>query len=348
MDPIAEIILEEYRENLPRFRETEADVTGRLSKALSEMGLRVAAVEARIKTEASLRGKLLVKGGKYHSLADITDILGIRVITFYIDDVDKVASAVDRLFTIDWENSVDKRKIHEIDSFGYLSLHYICSVPEFPYKFEIQMRTLLQHAWANLNHDTGYKSGVEIPRFYQRNMSRLAGMLELIDDEFSRIRAELAAYRRRVQALVASGNLDEVPLDGDSFRSFLQMEPFDILNRKIAAINQAEIENVPLMDFLAVFKMLGCNTLGDVASLIKKYSEAAYQIACYQISVTDLDILSSSIGPQNICIAAILASGGGRAGIRHMLDLLNGSSEGNDALAAVLLDQAKGLPFMNQ
>jgi len=64
--------------------------------------------------------------------------------------------------------------------------------------------------------------------------------------------------------------------------------------------------------------------------------------------VTDLDILSSSIGPQNICIAAILASGGGRAGIRHMLDLLNGSSEGNDALAAVLLDQAKGLPFMNQ
>ena len=51
MDPIAEIILEEYRENLPRFRETEADVTGRLSKALSEMGLRVAAVEARIKTE---------------------------------------------------------------------------------------------------------------------------------------------------------------------------------------------------------------------------------------------------------------------------------------------------------
>ena len=96
-----------------------------------------------------------------------------------------------------------------IDSFGYLSLHYICSVPGFPYRFEIQMRTLLQHAWANMDHDTGYKSGVEIPKRYMRNMSRLAGMLELVDDEFSKIRIELTDYRRRVQALVRSGNLDE-------------------------------------------------------------------------------------------------------------------------------------------
>ena len=348
MDPLVEVILEEYRETLPRFRETEAIVLSRLKEALSDMGLLVAAVESRVKTEDSLRGKLEFKSGKYHSLSDVTDIIGFRVITFYIDDVDKVATAVDRLFDIDWENSVDKRKIHEIDSFGYLSLHYICSLPDFPYRFEIQMRTLLQHAWANLNHDTGYKSGVEIPRLYQRNMSRLAGMLELIDDEFSKIRAELADYRRRVQMLVASGNLDEVPLDGDSFRSFLQLKPFSILNLKIAAINQAEIEDVPLMNFLAVFKLLGCHTLGDVAAIIKKYAEAAYQIACYQISATDLDIISSSIGPQNICIAAILSSGGGRAGIRYMLDLLNGKSESNDALAAILTDQAKDLPFMNQ
>ena len=345
---MTDLILEEYRENLPRFRETEAKVTSRIKEALSEMGLLVAAVESRIKTEASLRGKLELKSGKYHSLSDITDILGVRVITFYIDDVDKVASAVDRLFDIDWENSVDKRKIHEIDSFGYLSLHYICSVPDFPYRFEIQMRTLLQHAWANMSHDTGYKSGVEIPRLYLRNMSRLSGMLELVDDEFSKIRSELSDYRRRVQALVASGNLDEVALDGDAFRSFLQMGPFDILNRKIAAINQAEIEQVPLMDFLPVFKLLECKTLGDVASMIKKYSEAAYQIACYQISVTDLDIISSSIGPQNICIAAMLSSGGGRAGVRYMLDMLNGKSESNDALAAFLVEQAKDLPFMNQ
>ena len=243
---------------------------------------------------------------------------------------------------------MDKRKLHEIDSFGYLSLHYICSLAKYPYWFEIQIRTVLQHAWANMSHDTGYKSGVEIPKTYMRSMSRLAGMLELIDDEFSRIRTEITDYRRRVKALVASGNLDDVPLDGDTFRSYLDLQPFDALNRRIAAVNQAEIQEVPLMPYLSVFKMLRCNTLGDVAGLIKQYSEGAYQIACYQIGLTDLDILSSSIGPQNICIAYILKSGAGKVGLRLMFDTLNGPSESNASLADFLVDQAADLPFMNQ
>ncbi|MBP5335897.1 MAG: hypothetical protein J6Y63_00095 [Bacteroidales bacterium] len=348
LDAHCEAILDEYRSGLPRFREVAAECEALLKKTFKEAGLLVAAIESRVKAEDSLAGKLELKGAKYKSLADITDIIGLRVITFYIDDVDKVASAVERLFTVDWENSVDKRKIHEIDSFGYLSLHYICSKEGFPYRFEIQMRTVLQHAWANMNHDTGYKSGVEVPKEYLRNMSRLAGMLELADEQFSRIRNELADYRRRVQALVASGNLDEVPLDGDSFRSYLDLKPFDKLNQKIASVNQAEIQIVPLMPYLAVFKDLECKTLGDVAGMIRDCSEGAYQIACYQIGLTDLDIIASSIGPQDICIAHILKSGGGRAGIRRMFDTLNGPSESNDMIAGLLTEQAADLPFMNQ
>ena len=348
LDPHCEAILQEYQDNLPRFREIEQEVKEKLKQTLADAGLLVAAIESRVKAYDSLAGKLELKGHKYNSLADLTDILGLRVITFYIDDVDKVASAVERLFEIDWDNSVDKRKIHEIDSFGYLSLHYICSVPGFPYRFEIQMRTLLQHAWANMDHDTGYKSGVEIPKRYMRNMSRLAGMLELVDDEFSKIRIELTDYRRRVQALVRSGNLEEVPIDGDTFRSYLDLKPFDQLNKRIAAMNQAEIQDVPLMPYLTVFKGLGLKTLGDISNIIKDYSEGAYQIACYQIGLTDLDIISSSIGPQDLCIAFILKNGGGKAGIKYMFDLLNGESESNDIMAEMLLEQSNGLPFMNK
>ena len=347
LDPHCEAILEEYNQNLPRFREIEQDVKEQLKNTFAQAGLIVASIESRVKAYKSLAGKLELKGHKYKSLADITDILGLRVITFYIDDVDKVASAVERMFTIDWDNSVDKRKIHEIDSFGYLSLHYICSVPGFPYRFEIQMRTLLQHAWANMDHDTGYKSGVEIPKRYMRNMSRLAGMLELVDDEFSKIRIELTDYRRRVQALVRSGNLDEVPIDGDTFRSYLELNPFGQLNKRIASMNQAEIQDVPLMPYLTVYKGMGLKTLGDIAKMIKDFSEGAYQIACYQIGLTDLDIISSSIGPQDLCIAYILKNGGGKAGIKYMFDLLNGESENNDMMAEMLLEQSKDLPFMN-
>ena len=340
--------MREYRDNLPWFEESSKKVYQLLKDTLDKAGLMTAAMEYRVKAGDSLAGKLELKGGKYHSLKDITDIIGLRVITFYIDDVDKVASAVERVFEVDWENSVDKRKALEIDSFGYLSLHYVCRIPDSEYKMEIQMRTVLQHAWANMNHDTGYKSGVEVPPRYLRNLSRLAGMLELVDDEFSRIRTELTNYRRQVRSLVESGNLDDVPLDGDTFRSFMEMNPFEPLNQRIASVNQADIHEVSLMPYLELFKGIGCKTLGDISNLIKDYSEGAFQIATFQIGLTDLDIVSSSIGPQNICIAYLLKQGSGKAGIRFMFDTLNGKSESNDMIAELIMNQSKDLPFMHQ
>ena len=306
LDTHAQELMAQYESLLPVYKQLEQVVPEKLRGFFEEAGIIVAALEHRIKTKESLAGKLKLKGGKYKDIFDVTDLVGIRVITFYIDDVDKVASILERLFEIDWENSIDKRKVHEIDSFGYLSLHYICRIPQSSYsdpehpelnkiRFEVQMRTILQHAWANMNHDTGYKSGVEIPKVYLRNLSRLAGMLELVDDEFSRIRRELSDYRRNVQKLVASGNLDEVQLDGDSFKSYLQIGPFDALSKRIASINQAEIQPVDLSAFLSLFKAMGFKTLGDIAKLVKEYSDAAYQIACFQMGITDLDILSSSV-----------------------------------------------------
>ncbi|MBQ9417249.1 MAG: hypothetical protein IJU19_01580 [Bacteroidales bacterium] len=347
LDAHCEAIIQEYRSAKPQIEAAADEVSKRLRQAFAEVGFLPAALEYRVKTEESLRGKLELKGNKYRSLADITDILGLRVITFYSDDVDKVASMVERLFEVDWANSVDKRKLHEVDSFGYLSLHYICSMEGFGYRFEVQMRTILQHAWANLNHDTGYKSGVEVPREYLRNLNRLAGMLELADEQFSRIHSELADYRRRVQGLVASGNLDEVALDGETYRSYLELRPFDKLNRRIAAVNQAEVQQVSLMPYLPIFSEMGCRTLGDIERMIKEYGEGAYQIACYQIGLTDLDIISSSLAPQNLCIAGILMGGGGRAGLKRMFDMLNGPSEGNGVLVEMLMEQVPNLPFMN-
>ena len=347
LNPQSEAILQEYQEHLPQFLEAETQIVKSLQDYLTEGGIRIAALESRVKAEDSLIGKLELKGSKYESLADVTDVLGLRVITFYPDDVDKVASAIERLYKVDWEHSIDKRKLHNLDSFGYLSLHYVCFIPGMPYLMEIQMRTLLQHAWANMSHDTGYKSNVEIPKKYIRNMNRLAGMLELADEQFSLIRMEITNYRRRIQALVASGDLNEVPLNDDTFGSYLDLDPFGPLNRRIAALNQAEIQAVPMMPYLDAFKALECKTLGDVDQIIKTYSEGAYQIACYQMGLTDLDILASSVGPQNLCIAYILKSGGGKAGICNLFDMINGPSESNDIMAELLVEQSKDLPFMN-
>lgn len=348
MDLHTEMLLEEYREALPVFERMQAEVLQTLREALDRNGLEVTAVESRVKTEESLKGKLALKGTKYATLADVTDVLGARIITFYTDDVDRIAAMAEKLFEIDWNNSVDKRKLHQLDSFGYNSLHYICRLPGYDYRFELQLRTTLQHAWAAINHDNGYKSGVEIPREYMRRMNRLAGMLEMADDEFSRIRMEISDYRRRVQQLVQNGKLDDVLLDGDTFRSYLQAKPFEILNKRIAAINQAEIQEVPLIRYLRVLKELGCNTLGDVRRLRNKYEEDAYALARYQLGNTDLDIISSAVGLQNICIVCILSQGGGKIGLTRLFNAINGRNPQNEELAELTYNQAATLPFMTK
>lgn len=343
MDLHCEMILDEYREAIPVLERMQQDVLTMLREALDRSGLIVTAIEARIKTEESLRGKLALKGSKYATLSDITDILGARIITFYTDDVDRIAAMAEQLFEIDWNNSVDKRTLHQLDSFGYNSLHYICKLPGYDFRFELQLRTTLQHAWAAINHDIGYKTGVEIPREYLRRINRLAGILEMADDEFSRIRSEITDYRRRVRQLVQNGKLDDVQLDGDTFNSYLQARPFDALNKRIAAINQAEIQEVPLISYLRVFNAFGCKTLGDVQRLVKQYEKDAYRLARHQLGNTDLDIISSAVGVQNICIVCIIATGGGKMGLVRFFDAINGHNAQNEAIAEMTFNLAKSI-----
>jgi hypothetical protein len=205
----------------------------------------------------------------------------------------------------------------------------------------------LQHVWSAIEHDIGYKGAVKLPPEYRRQFSRLAGMLELADDEFSRLRTTMAEYRRQVQTLVKDGKLDDVPLSTDSFRSYLELHPFDRLNQRIAAVNQAELFPVSLMPYLPILETFRLQTLGDVQRFIDENSEDAYQLALSQLAVTDLDILSETIGLLYLSLVHVLKSGGGRAGLWFVYDTINGESESNMALADNMLEHAKTLKFMH-
>ena len=346
LDPHGEQLLQQYRELRPTLQQLADEATNMLRQALREQGVYVTAIEHRVKTEKSLTGKLELKGAKYKSIDDITDLVGLRVITFYTDEVDKVAVIAQRIFDIDWQESVDKRKLHSLDSFGYNSLHYICRLRKGGPRFELQMRTALQHVWSTIEHDTGYKGDVKIPNEYKRQFSRLAGMLELVDEEFSRLRTVLTDYRRQTLALVKSGQLDDVPLSRETFRSYLDLQPFDRLNHRIAAVNQAEVFPVGMMPYLRVLESFGMETLGDVQHFIDENSDDAYQLALSQLAITDLDILSSNTALQYLCLVYVLKHDGGCTGLKSFYDMINGESEANGIVADLMLEQAKTLPFM--
>ena len=348
LDPHCEMLMQQFHKLLPTLQQLADDATKQLSDALNKQGIYITAMEHRVKTEKSLRGKLELKGAKYKSIDDITDLVGLRVITFYTDEVDKVATIAKHVFDIAWQESVDKRKLHELDAFGYNSLHYICRLKTGGPRFELQMRTALQHVWSTIEHDTGYKGDVKIPAEYKRQFSRLAGMMELIDDEFSRLRTVLNDYRRQTLSLVKSGKLDDVPLSAETFRSYLDLHPFDRLNKRIAAVNQAEIYHVSVMSYLPVLEYFELETLGDVQRFIDNNSDDAYQLALSQLALTDIDILSSNTALQYLCLVNLLKQGGGRNEIKALYDLINGESDTNGMIADMMMESAKTLSFMQK
>lgn len=359
LDFKCQMIVDEYDEKLPLLEKAKELVMSSIKNALSNNDVEVTAVEGRVKQRDSLIGKLMRKGHKYHRLDDITDIVGIRIITLYSDDVDRVASYIERMFEVDWNKSIDKRKMHEMRSFGYNSLHYICRIPKSLYedeqhpewndiRFEVQMRSTLQHVWAEMEHDLGYKSEIATPPEYMRMFGRLAGMLELVDEEFSRIRISVAAYRRRMEALIQAGELSEVQLDGDTFSSYIAQKPFEHLMRRIAAINQGEIQEMSFEPFFPLLKEAGLKTLQDVEDFIKENENDAYKFAMSQLSDTDIDIIASTVGLQYLLIVHTLKNGGGRQGLIQIYDKLNGKSLHNEKLADMVYKKACKLPFMNK
>ena len=343
LSPHCEMLLQEFRDRRDELLQLDSYVYELLCKHFSQQGIELNSIEHRVKTEKSLAGKLELKGEKYHELSDITDLVGLRIVTFYTDDVDKVAAIVSRLFDIDWSNSVDKRKLHDFNSFGYNSLHYICSLHKGSIRFEIQIRTALQHTWSAIEHDIGYKGVVKLPPQYKRQFSRLAGMLELADDEFSRLRTTMTEYRRQIQTLVKSGNLSEVTLSTDSFRSYLELRPLDTLNQRIAAVNQAELFPASLMPFLPVLENFGMESLGEVQAMVDELSDTAYQLALSQLAITDLDILSETVGMQNLCVVYTLKHGGSRDDVKFIYDKLYGKNDSNELLADGIIRQYEAI-----
>jgi putative GTP pyrophosphokinase len=203
-----------------------------LESLLRQAGIGVHSIEVRVKTVESAASKLERGGDKYSGVSDLTDLLGLRIITYFPDEVDAVALAVLPHFNRDDANSVDKRALLDPDRFGYLSLHYVATLNANRTRlaeyaslngvwFELQIRSILQHAWAEIEHDLGYKGEVELPLEMRRRFSRLAGLLELADDEFRRLRRDREQYDEHVQETLTT-RPEALELNRSTVRAWLE------------------------------------------------------------------------------------------------------------------------------
>ncbi len=286
---ISEKIIEEYRERKGLYERLGEIVEKLLRDVADSTGVRVMAIEGRVKTEASLAEKLNRKGEKYRSLADITDVYGARVICFFSDDVDKFAAEASKLFVVDEENSVDKRAVLSPDAFGYLSLHFVFSLPKnagyeedlCAIRFELQIRSLLQHAWAEMQHDMGYKSAFGTPKNVVREFSRVAGLLEIADKMFCEIRDGVKRYGEEIEEKIGSGTAGDMEADLTTLAIYMKqnaaMRAF--IESLAKACGTEKIIETSSDPYLAQLKYLGVNTLGGIDELMEKNGEEALRLA---------------------------------------------------------------------
>lgn len=199
-------IINEFYQRIEIYKKMQRDVEDIINTLIEVHQIKISTMSLRIKSEQALRNKIISKD-KYSHLEDITDILGCRILTLFESDVDRILDLLDQTFEIC--EIVDKRKKNRRNriEFGYSSVHMVvkfteerCKLVEYQkyqdIRFEIQLRTVLQHAWAEVEHGLGYKSYYEPPMDIKRKLNRLAGTLEILDEEFEAIRYEITLYNQ--------------------------------------------------------------------------------------------------------------------------------------------------------
>lgn len=251
-------------------------LASKLEHLVAQRSLATQFVSYRVKSVESLRRKLARPDKSYASLWQVTDLVGLRIGTYFEDTLEALARAIEETFEVDFANSTDKARFTDHGRFGYRSLHYVCALRDGPnpdFRFEIQLRTVLQHAWAEVEHDLGYHSGDAVPDGIRRRFSRIASLLEIADQEFVSIRADLQRHQNAVRESLATGaaglNLDVVSLE-----ALTRLEPVVALDTAVAAALGKKIaDEVFFAPYLAtMLRLVGLRTTSDVLEAIEKYA----------------------------------------------------------------------------
>jgi ppGpp synthetase/RelA/SpoT-type nucleotidyltranferase len=192
--------IQAYAERQPALHEVTQKWVALVTTLLDDAGINYLTVTGRTKSVASFAAKAAraPAGTPAHDdpLNGITDQIGVRVVAYLLSEVEAVAELLADQFTILDDRDMGRETASE-GRFGYASRHLLVSAkdrgPGWELPASVQVRTVLQHAWAEFEHDIRYKGSVpeEHAPDLDRRFTLAAGLLELADREFSEIRKRI-------------------------------------------------------------------------------------------------------------------------------------------------------------
>lgn len=206
-----EALQREYNERIAALKELKESLQAETARLLAEFE-HIDRVSFRVKGVKSFVDKATDPENNppyTHPLREIEDQVAGRVLVFFLQDIDPVCQRLRQVFTT-VESS--RRKPRKDEEFGYESHHLICVIPsavkpgmwsqfqDMPTTFELQIRTLFMHAWAEPQHDLGYKGSADLPPNIRRELAWVAASAWGADQAFSRVSAWNAGEARFADA----------------------------------------------------------------------------------------------------------------------------------------------------
>lgn len=288
-----EKVISQYSSQRNSYIEFGVKLNSYITDKLKQSGIEDFLVKDRAKTIDSFKEKIVRPGKNYADpFNQITDLCGVRIIVFYLDQILHIEDILKSEFTVDEKNSIDKAKSLKPDTFGYLSVHYIIYLNEEKkssdewnkfsnLKAEIQIRTRLQDSWATVSHALQYKSAADVPDILKRRLFRLASLFELADEEFLAIKLASEKRLEEIEKQFAEG-YKNISIDFLSISQFLRKSTLmqEIINYASSfntfKIDQGLLEHYNKMDCSLVTSecsRLNIKTIENLEQILRKSNE---------------------------------------------------------------------------
>ena len=176
-------------------------------------------------------------------------------------------------FLVDSSCTIDRAKQLDVDQIGYRSHHFVCElgdkrvVPEFQafkgIRFEVQVRTILQHAWAEVEHDRNYKFAGVLPATLQRRLFLISGLLETGNSELNQLSRDIDVYATDVQKRASEGELKGEELNSTTLRAFMPELASGLKETRM----HFNADSDTLANVIEECRALGFNTTTDLKTL---------------------------------------------------------------------------------
>ncbi len=280
-------IVSEYQDRYPlskKFAETLKPLFGDL---LVQNNISFLQIETRVKSLPSFLDKVyrVLSSGREFSY-DCTDLIGVRLITYYMEDVYQIAELIEKSFKVHSQKKEYDAFNRSPDQFGYSSLHYKVSLlpgkrysqnlEAFQYLvFEVQIRTVAQHAWATIDHKLRYKTTEQIPKPILRQIFQLSALFELADTQFAQIKKQLELQAQHDLEMYKSGDLS-ARINALTLEYFLEKyRPIIkalLLDAQQIGFSEMSVQHDPntIRYLLTILKRLGITTMGELENLINE------------------------------------------------------------------------------